>query len=266
MSGLTVISYILLTAGGVLLRIALQLWSIDMNTGFYTQVDGMVVAFNLLLAAAVVLLLLLPLLKKPTAGLSGGTVASGTKVFLGFVVEVVAFTDIVEVFLGGGMGGPIPILPIAATVLSIVAGLAFVFEGFYGLSGQEARQPALFTAALPPVWMTIMTLSTFMGYKLTVEISDNMLHILSMVAMLLFIMASSKLSVGVEGTRDRYMALATGMIGSFFCFLLAVPRLVAGSLGATFTEGPGTAGSLVVFALGIYALVMIFPLLRTKQS
>lgn len=266
MSGLTVICYILLTVGGVLLRIALQLWSIDMNTGFYSQVDGMVMAFNLLLAVAVVLLLLLPLLKKPTAGLFSGTMASATKVFLGFVIEVVAFTDIVEVFLGGGVSSAIPILSVAATALSIVAGLIFVFEGFYGLSGQAPRQPALFAAALPPVWMTVMTLSTFMSYKLTVEISDNMLHILSMVAMLLFMMASAKLDVGVEGTRDRYMALATGMLGSLFCFLLAVPRLVAGSLGATFTGGPSTAGSLVVFALGIYALVMIIPLLRTKQA
>lgn len=266
MNGLTLIIYTLVTVVTVLLRVYLQINMIDSGTGFYVDAGFLPTAFNVLLVVFVAAIFISTMVKRPSGSLSYSKLNSTLSIFLGFVVEVVSFTQLIEIFFSIGNGAPLPVLLLITLLVSAAAGITFVFDGFAGLSGQPKNDKGIFTCVFPTVWMILLTLSTFTSYKLTVEISDNMLHILAMVFTLLYFAARTKLIIGETTDRNRSQAVFTGLCASYFTFTLALPRLIVGSVGSSFMQGPSIATTLVVLTLGIYCLMTAMPVLRCKQQ
>ncbi len=244
-------------------RLILQFMGIDHTTGFYLAGSGLPTAFYILLAASVAALLFWPAYTRQKDYPTDTRLVCGVQIFMGFVVEVVAFNGIIQMLFG--QQGTLPVLELASQLLSVAAGLSFVFSGFSGLAGNSKQESGLAGALLPVVWMCVLLLSTFMGYSLIATISDNLLHVLALTAALIFFTSRAKLMLGGAKPTTYARTVATGLLASLLCFVLAIPRIAVGMSGVTFSWGPAVEQGFVVLAIGIYALVVAIRLAFYKQ-
>lgn len=252
-------------------RIMLKLRFMNPDTGFYTQNNGIVLIFNIVLLAAVVALFLMNRLRRVTSDYAvhyRSRVAGFFCLLTG--VAVIAYAL---------MGDPYPdmeqgyseTLLIArdyiAAGLGVIAGLALIWLGIGGLLDKVSRK-AIVPALFPCLWQLYMLVTRFNSYTVLTTISDNLLAVLFMVFAALFLIGQARTIFGLTRKDGCNYTLASGLCASLLGLLLVVPNYIFMLVNDLIMPAPmlGMMESVYALLLSIYALVFVVAMVRTIKQ
>ncbi|MCL2034883.1 MAG: hypothetical protein FWG94_09150 [Oscillospiraceae bacterium] len=276
--------YAVSLAACLICRVALKLWFIDMETGFYNGGGMFVFVQNITLAAFVVGVFLSNRLKTTADDFAvslKSPVVNVMAALCGISMIMFAVSGSPDIMLEQGNRN---ILSGSGDMLNLlfgsVSGAAFLYFGIAGVFGKRKPPPGVWLA-LTPVWMVLRMITRYNGYTTVLTISDHLLVVLFMVSASLFLLGHARTICGYMRRDGRNYAIPSGLSLSLFGFVLTIPGFAdilayggldmpAGDIflgGAALPSSPliGVIESVFIFTMSLYALCFVIGLMRSVK-
>ncbi len=267
-----VTAFSVLVAVTLALRLFLQLSEIDQYYGFYysnpvSDAWGLGFLALLLLGTAGIAYVVWRIkpADAPPALLQNRLLAL-CQIALGLIAEVGAYLTGFNVMMAIFGGYRVSIADAAISGLTILAGLVLIVLGLSTLSGKNAG--SLFSAIVVVAFMALTLVTTFMYYPIVFNVSDNMLHILTLTAATAFFMYYFKVLVGVGSQKDTVLTAVLGLLTAYFAVTLVIPRwfIIATQGINAFVPSVSKDDLLMAAALGLTGLIAALSLLQSAPA
>lgn len=238
---------------GTVLLLLLRTWQLlfmfDAATGFYKPQYSPVRAVLCEVAFLIVLglIVLFPLLQRVRSARN----PQGSRL----VIVASLLTSFAYIY---GAGSSSEIFSVEF-FLSLLAGLFFFLFGLFGLL--KLPVPPIACLSPLPLWLYRLFV-VFSSQSGVSRFTENAYEIITLCAILLFILNCAKFLSGIEQQGSLRFLTASGFLTAALCFICTVPRCIVSLLGATgLLHGP-LRPDITIFATGIFALALTFYCLR----
>jgi hypothetical protein len=258
--------FILFSAALCILRALLGLWAIDPATGFYEGYMPLVFLQNALLALGMAVFIVHALQaagkngRPLTAAWMQGLPLAAAGSVLAVCSGVMLMQELLR-FTGGEEGSGL--ISLTAQAVGLVSGLAMAVAAFRFRSGRE-RGCGLLTAAIPAVYMVLLTVARFLAYPTIAGISDQRWEVCALSMGALFFLYHARALSGMGETSAlayaRGWGLCFGLIGLPLCAAQQL-TVMTGGRNSLLMPGPSR------FSMGVLALyaVIFSCAIRPKQ-
>ncbi len=197
-----------------------------------------------------------PLRSIPTAVLSGLT---GALLLFDSIGNIFTYSaQLSEVSKKMENTTPAAVIGLAMSIIGIAAAVAIFLAAYGFATGTNPLGMHPLVALLPSVWGCVLLVLLFISYTAVVNVSENVYDMFSVVLLLLFLFAQSKLFVGIENAKSGRMIYAAGLPAVLMAFLTSIPTLLMAAMGRT-VPGLFPAGlHLVNLCMACYILSFLF--------
>lgn len=128
---------------------------------------------------------------------------------------------------------PIYVVGIFLAVVGIAAGASLLLTAYgFGTGGNPMGKHPL-VALLPSLWGCVSLVYLFISYTAVVNVSENVYDMFSMVLLLLFLFAQSKLFAGIESRKSGRLLYGMGLPAILLSLVTSVPTLLMAVMGRT---------------------------------
>ena len=152
---------------------------------------------------------------------------------------------------------PVMVVGLAMSVTGIGAALTILLAayGFATRTNPLGAHPLV--ALLPSVWGCVFLVLLFISYTAVVNVSENVYDMFSVVLLLLFLFAQSKLFSGIDSAKSGRMLYAAGLPAALMALLTSVPTLLLAAMGRTVPGLFPTGLHLVNLCMALYILAFL---------
>lgn len=253
-------------------RIMLKMRFIDLDTGFYTANNGIVLVFNIALLAAVLILFVTNRLRMSSSDYPVYYRSS----LSGFLAILVGISIILYMFLEQPYSMAMEqglsefwtlVRDIASKVLGLLAGISMIWIGIGNITDRLSRA-AIFPALFGSFWQVFMLVTRFNSFTVLTTISDNLLTVLFMVFASLFLVGQARTTFGLTRKDGRNYTIPTGLCTSLTGLLLVVPNYLYMWMRDIAMPAPmlGQIESIYILMMSIYAPVTVWGMIRSIKQ
>ncbi|WRS26482.1 hypothetical protein U6B65_09010 [Oscillospiraceae bacterium MB08-C2-2] len=148
--------------------------------------------------------------------------------------------------------------------LCVLTGIVFFIIGTGGLRANP-REPSVFWLIIPVIWQALLLIISFNHTTTLATVSDNVLVLLFLASYNIFLLGHARTMCNVGSLKGRNYAVPMGLSASLLGFAAVIPD----TLWLLLTQRPlssglfGKWGSLLIFAMSLYALCFTVALRRS---
>ncbi len=218
------------------IRVWQYLWIINISTGFFTTTDSTVYLLYGGLALFFVLAALTSFTDKTIAQARTSFLHSrltGAALLLAGGVNLFASTYTLAEMIGGF---PIKLMQVSETMLGFAASLVLLYFGVLTIARRGISHK--FLPLVPLAWVVVRLLNTFRRTSTVLTISENLLTLLSLVALSIYFLYFAFAVAGLFAkTGARWMFLSA-VVGAVILIPATLGMLIAASAHAFYTLDP----------------------------
>ncbi len=223
-------------------RIYQQLMLVDETTGFFTDHNVTAVVISVLLAIGAVYPAIACRLDREAAVDTGFyrdiptgilTLITAVMLVVDSLRKLMEVTSGEEEALAAGMAAvaPHPLLYSLLAILGFAAAVILFIAGISWIWGVQLLRSAPVATLLPPLWCCMGLIVLFVKFTEVINTTENVYQMFSVIFLLLFLSAQSKLLVGIDGERNTRLVFAWGLPAVLVGLVTSVPNLVVPMLG-----------------------------------
>ncbi|SDM85823.1 hypothetical protein [Acetanaerobacterium elongatum] len=221
------------------LRLWQYLWIIDVSTGFYASFSATIPILYGLLAAVFIVTFTVSFLDKSFFEETPALPHRGRA--LGFFLLLAGAVNL----FSSAFGTPDAFLnasqepkDMIAIILGLIASAVLLYLGVRAVSGHSLTGSSKFLPLLPAAWATIRLLNAFMHNATVLPISENLLTLLSLIAMTVYFLYFAFAVSGNEGKFSRRCFFISGIMGFVLITANALGMLTAAAANAFYALEP----------------------------
>ena len=269
--------YVLAVAAGIVVRCFQLLTAIDYSTGFYITGHPLGSVLTWVMPAGIVLFAL-ALLFGRSDSLAGPDhvrqssftaplhVLTGrlTRLF-GFVCALLSsalLVDLYLTFVGMTREMSQKISTYLNFGLMLASAVVFFLIAVSVLRDGKISTGAGYSLLVPVAWLTVRSTMSFMSYILITNVSENLLELMGLLAMLLFMTLAARFLSGNEKSGTRRLLSIAGLAASLICAVSTVPRFFVLLFGPADIRAVTEMPSFSDLMLAVFAFGLVYQLLR----
>jgi len=243
----------------VVLRTVLKFTNIEKGLGFYQSVSPLVWTFNAIFIFAVLMLL--------GVGFYFGGAIDSTKIRVsthtgfsacvcGVLLCLAQIFNVLQIINGSINNTKVHLLQYVIAVTGIGGSIALIVLGLKLMSGiRRVGQLDAVILLMPVLWQLFdLVYKLFLKYTEVSSVSDQLLSILSMTAVMLFLFAQARLVVFESSSKGIRYTIMTGYISALFGLVFAVPAVLCGIFAPKSVFDVISADNLLTIAFAVYSM------------
>lgn len=219
------------------IRVYQQLLLVDETTGFFTDHNISAILISILLMIGCIYPIAACRMDKkiPESGGFHKDVVTGILVlFTATALAVDSLKKLLDVASGeeealtDGIAAiaPHPLLYSILAVLGFAAAIVLVITGISYIWGVHLLRSVPVVTLLPPLWCCMGLIVLFVKFTEVINTTENVYQMFSIIFLLLFLSAQSKLSVGIDVERNSRLVFAWGFPTALMGIVTSVPNLI----------------------------------------
>ena len=206
---------------------------VEINTGFYKEINWSVyLMYALCILAVLVPYVLITLAKNvpESRAVYGKNKLLAVSAFVfgaGLVADTASALAEAVMFKQGLLVGDISFVPVVLEgVFGALAAIYMMIFAFSYIDGRTSYSRYKLLALSPLVWSVARLVIRFVKKISYVNVSDLMLELFAIAFMMLFFLSFARISSGLSNKKSMRSLWAAGFASAFFCAAANLPRLV----------------------------------------
>lgn len=249
----------------VVLRTVQLSGSINFATGFYNGSSFLMFLLNFFLILFGVLAFFMSWMSHTTYLIVLGNRSHKWLKYLSLILSAAfilqGFFELYEILIKRTRAlGPFELLGAATAILS---GFGFLFGAFTIQQPRNTSIDVLY--ALPCLWACVTLISMFVQHTVVITVSENLYNILRMIALVCFLLFSSKFLAGYSDKQNEHWLLFSGLMTVILSAMTTFPLLFIRLFGKQYTVSHVVQAGPVDFILMIYAAAFLVVYLKGRR-
>lgn len=254
---------------------------IEADTGFYKREDWSVYVMYVLGGLVIVLCYAFSMLSKNIPAskspyrknkfmavtsfvFAGGILIDVVNSFSAFLINSKSLAAIDMSVVSTLNQGQVPLL--LESVLGVFATIYIIVFGISFIDGRTTYSQYKFLAVTPLFWAMSRIVLRFLTKIAYINISDLLLEIFMLTAMMIFLLSFARISVGLSNKGAMRTAFASGTVGIFFCLVANLPRLIMILTGNGAKLPEDYSFSLADFGFALFVIAYILNVISSARE